>query len=93
MMEEAMMENKLITVKEFLKRNKERGYWPQTDSVIRNLKFNSYKNGFEMAFSKIEKHVYINEEEFWKAVKNKALSKNLLKSPIAAKLNASPEGK
>lgn len=59
---------RFFTVRNFAKKNREQGSWPNSDSAIWALRAGSPENGFREAFVTIGRRVLINEEKFWEAV-------------------------
>lgn len=59
---------KFFTVRNFAKKNREQGSWPDSDSAIWALRAGSPKNGFGEAFISVGRRVLIDEEKFWEAV-------------------------
>ena len=59
---------RFFTVRNFAKKNREQGSWPNSDSAIWALRAGSPDNGFGEAFVTIGRRVLINEDKFWKAV-------------------------
>lgn len=56
------------TVKNFAKKNKEKGIWPSTEPSIWAIRAHRLKNGFNKAFFTIGGRVLIDEEKFWECV-------------------------
>lgn len=61
-------EKRFFTVKQFARKNKEHGGWPDSDAAIWALRAESPENGFGEAFVTIGRRVLIDEEKFWEAV-------------------------
>lgn len=59
---------RLFTVKNFAKKNREQGSWPNSESAIWALRAESPDNGFGEAFISIGRRVLIDEEKFLEAI-------------------------
>lgn len=59
---------KIFTVKNFAKKNKEQGTWPDSEASIWALRANSSTNGFKDAFFTVNARVLIDEEKFETAI-------------------------
>lgn len=59
---------RLFTVKQFAKKNEERGTWPSSEAAIWALRAGAPENGFGDVFISIGRRVLIDEEKFWTAV-------------------------
>lgn len=68
-----------FTVRNFAKKNREQGSWPDSDSAIWALRAGSPDNGFGEAFVTIGRRVLINEEKFWEAIEQLQGVKNVFR--------------
>jgi hypothetical protein len=67
---------KFFTIRNFAKKNREQGSWPDSDSAIWALRAGSPDNGFGKVFITIGRRVLIDEEKFWEAVARLQEAKN-----------------
>jgi len=69
---------RVFTVKNFAKKNREQGTWPDSESAIWALRAGSPENGFgKDVFISIGRRVLIVEENFWRAVARLQEAKNV----------------
>lgn len=57
-----------LTVKDFVKENRDHNRYPNTEETVWNLRSKMLKNVLEKAFMKCGRRVLIDENEFWKAL-------------------------
>lgn len=76
--EELMSDSKRVfTVKNFAKKNREQGTWPDSESAIWALRAGSPENGFgEGVFISVGRRVLISEDRFWEALYKLQEAKN-----------------
>ncbi len=77
--QEAAINSKKFTVKNFALKNRENGAWPSSESAIWALKARSLENGFSKAFIHVGRRVLVDEEKFWEAVAMLQETKNVCK--------------
>ncbi|MFO7745443.1 MAG: DUF3884 family protein [Psychroflexus sp.] len=64
-----MTENNYFTVKEFVEKNKKLGRWPTSEASVWFIRANKEKNGFKECFLKVGRRVLIDEDIFYRCVK------------------------
>ena len=72
------IEKKFFTVKNFAKKNREQGTWPDSESAIWAIRAGSPENGFgKEVFITVGRRVLVVEDQFWKALSHLQEAKNV----------------
>jgi len=61
--------SKFFTVKQFAKKNREQGSWPDSESSIWAIRHECPENGFSDSFITIGRRVLIDEDKFWELLR------------------------
>ena len=59
----------LLTMIQFVEKNKERKSWPDSINIVRQLHHKRKEKGIEEAFVKFGKRVLVDEDKFYELIK------------------------